>query len=117
MGGWPCIGLNRCAAPLVLSAAPAGRREQPEGRAVLRSALPAVPEPGRADGAAIRDPRADLHGFRIHRAHDLRAERVASGTAAAPEWAGAIGEQGLRRVVYGDGWVAAVHAAQCVKTY
>ena len=111
-GRWPRHPQN--AAPLVLSAGSASWREQSEGRAVFRGVLPAVPEPGRADGAAIRDPRADFHGFRVHRAHDLRAQRVAPGAAAAPEWAGAMGQPGLRWVVHGDGRVAAVYASQCV---
>ena len=82
---------HRSAPPLVIPTECAGRREKPEGRAVLCSVFPAVPEPGRTDGAAVRDPRADFHGFRVHRAHDLRAQRVAPGTAAAAERAGAMG--------------------------
>ena len=91
MGGWPCIGLNRNAAPLVLPAGSVGQREQPESPAVLPAAL----EPGRADRAAVHDPRADPHSFRVHRAHDLRARRVAAGTADAPKRTGAMSQLGL----------------------
>ena len=67
--------------------------------------LPVYPAVGhqKYHGAVILDPRVDLHGFRGHRAHDLRSKHVAPGAVAATERAGAMGQPGLRWAIHVNG--------------
>ncbi len=74
--------------------------------------FPQFLNPAASHRAAVRDPGADLRGFRVHGADAVRARRGAPDAAVALQHPGSLDQPDLRRPVHPDGRPAAAHAAQ-----